>query len=295
MKFVTDLVARAKLLLERARARYAVVDVTMRTFKAFSEDDGGSHAAALTYYTFFSIFPLLLFAGSLIGFLTSGDLELRKRLIETGFDTVPILKDALSPEGLRLVIENRRTLAGTGAVMALYAGSGAIVALGHALNRINGVTDEPSFLVKRLRSLRWLMLLGGAGLVSLGLGTAAGFAPGIFGTLAAVAGGLALSFAIFATAYKSLPGKDLRWSEVMPGALAAAIGFEILKFAGSAYLARGETARNDTFGTFAAAAALLVASYLLAQVTLLCAEVNVVLAERKMTRQSFVATEGGAP
>ncbi|MBA2725248.1 MAG: YihY/virulence factor BrkB family protein [Actinobacteria bacterium] len=64
---------RAKVLLERARAKNRVVDIAMRTLQSFSEDDGGSYAAALTYYTFFSIFPLLLFSASILGFLTDGD------------------------------------------------------------------------------------------------------------------------------------------------------------------------------------------------------------------------------
>lgn len=295
MRIVTEATSKAKLVLERARSRYPAVDVTIGTFKRFSDDDGGSYSAALTYYTFFSIFPLLLLAGSVVGFLAHGDEALRIRLIEGGVDAVPILRDALTPEGLAVMTARRGTLAGVGLAMALYAGSGGIVALGHALNVINHVRDEPHFVRRRLRSLLWLAILGGAGIVSVGLGMVAGLAPGLAGTVLAIAAGAAVSFAIFATAYRVLPGKALSWSEVAPGALSAAVAFEALKVAGGAYLARGETAREDAFGTFATAAALLVASYLLAQITLLCAELNVVLAERRLSRQSFVASEGGIP
>ena len=95
-----------------------------------------------------------------------------------------------------------------------------------------------------------------------------------------------MNTALFSTAYKMLPATSLSWKEVLPGAIVAAIGFEILKLAGAAYLARGESTRNDTFGTFAAAAALLIASFIVARVVLLAAEVNAVLAERRATRQS---------
>ena len=64
------LAALAKLQIEKARARWGGVDIAVRTFKRYSEDDGGSYAAALTYYTFFSIFPLLLFAAAALGYVT---------------------------------------------------------------------------------------------------------------------------------------------------------------------------------------------------------------------------------
>ena len=286
MEAIKKPVAQARLKLERARADHGWFDVAFRTFKRYGEDDASSYAAALTYYTFFSIFPMLLFAAAILGYITFGNEDLQQQLIDSGLKTVPILRDALKPEGLETIMANRGNLALTGLVLSLYSGSGAIVALGHALNKINHVSEEGSFVQKRVRSLLWLGILGVAAVASLALSAVAGFAPGPLAFVLALAGGLAVNTAIFATAFKFLTHKDETWASVLPGALVAAVGFEILKVAGSYYLARGETARNDTFGTFAAAAALLIASYLIAQVTLLSAEVNAVLAERRAARQS---------
>jgi membrane protein len=287
---IKQLVARAKLQLEKARVRWPAFDVAYRTFKRFSEDDGGTHAAALTYYTFFSIFPLLLFSAAVLGYVTFGNETLRDELVDSGLKTIPILKDALSPGGLKAIEENRDGLAVTGAVLALYTGSGVIVALEHALNKIYHVTDEPNFLQKRLRSLMWLGVLGLGAVISLGLSTVTGFAPGPLAFVLSLAGGLAVNTGLFATAFKVLPGKSFSWGEVLPGAIVAAIGFEALKLGGTAYLAQGSTARNDTFGTFAAAAALLIASFLIARVILMSAVVNAVLAERRNSRQSLSTT-----
>lgn len=285
-------VARARLRLERARADHGWVDVAYRTFKRYGEDDASSYAAALTYYTFFSIFPLLLFSAAVLGYLTFGNDDLQRQLIDSGLKTVPILRDALTPEGLRAIMDNRGSLALTGLALSLYSGSGAIVAMGHALNKINHVPEEGSFVQKRLRSLKWLGILGAAAVASLALSAVAGFAPGPLAFLLALAGGLAVNTGIFATAFRFLTHKNETWTSVLPGSVVAAVAFEILKVAGTFYLARGETARNDTFGTFAAAAALLVASYLISQTTLLAAEVNAVLAERRTARQSS-GTQGG--
>ncbi|MGH2729618.1 MAG: YihY/virulence factor BrkB family protein [Actinomycetota bacterium] len=292
---MSNLVSQAKLRVERARSRWAAVDIAIATYKRFSADEGGVRAAAFTYYIFFSIFPLLLFAASALGFLTFGNPELKQDLIREGLKAVPLLRDALSPDGLRMIEEQRGTLALTALVMALYAGSGAVVALEHSLNKMYRVEDEPGWLNRRLRSLKWLGVLGLATLASLAFSALAAYTQQIVGdgspivSALAIAGGLAISLMIFATAFRFLPAKKLSWSEVLPGAALAAAAFEALKFVGSAYLAQGEAARNDTFGTFAAAAALLVSAYLIAQLTLMAAEFNAVLAERRMTRQSSMA------
>lgn len=293
---VKGVVARARLGLERARARYGAVDVAVRTLRRYSEDDGGSYAAALTYYAFLSIFPLLIFAVAALGYLTFGNEKLRKDIVETGLETAPMVGDILSEEALNRIGNARGSLALTGLALALYSGSGAVVALEHALNKINHVTREPNIVGRRLRSLRWLGILGVLVLASTALTSVGAFASRIFSSHGAVAtfpvsvlsyvGAVAIAVVIFATAYRFLPNAGLGWREVLPGAVLAAVGFEVLKLVGATYLRAGSRARNATFGAFATAAGLLVASYLVCQVTLLAAEVNAVLAERRATRQS---------
>ena len=294
--------AQAKLRLERARARFALIDVVVRTFKRYSTDDGGVLATSLTYFTFFSIFPLVLFSASILGYITFLSPDLREDILTAGLDAFPLLESVLREDTIDSIRDSRRSLALVAAAMALYAGSGGIVALQHALNRISGVTEEPGFVPKRLRSLVWLALLGVAALISVVLGTVASFAEGLLGSgglgdeLTSVVGhgtGFLVGLLIFFCAYRFLPSKQQNWRQVLPGAIVAAGAFEALKVAGGWYLARGAATREATFGTFAAAAGLLVVAYLLAQVTLLAFELNQVLEERRTIRQTPVALEGG--
>ena len=293
-------VSQVKLRLERARSRYGLVDVVVRVFKRFSETDGGSYSAALTYYTFFSIFPLLALGAAVLGFITQGDQKAQQEIFEKGVEAFPMFKDALSPDGFKAIERARQELAVTGALLALYSGSGAIVALEHALNKVYRIEAEPNFWEKRLRSLRWLAILGVAFLVSIAITSAAGWAgsgsAGVAGDLAAgalrVTGGL-MAVGVFATAFKFLPAKDLSWSDVLPGAIVGGAAFALLIFLGSVFLQGGEDSRNATFGAFAAAATLLVVSFLVSRVTLLAAEVNAVLAERRLTREPAVSEQGG--
>lgn len=291
--------SKVKLEIERARVRYPAADVGIRTFRRFSEDDGGVLAAALTYYTFFSVFPLLLFAASAVGYLTFLSPEIRESLLDTGLEGVPLLNQILTRDVLDTLQAQRGTLALVGLVMALYSGSGAIVALNHALNRINRIEEEGTFIQKRLASLKWLGILGGAAIVTLamgglvqGIGTLLGTGPvvNVLLSLLVLAGSAAVNTGIFATAYKFLSKREQSWKAVLPGAIAAAGAFEVLKLVGGLYLQSGAEGRTETFGAFSTAAGLLVASYLLAQITLLAAELNAVLAERRAMRTNESTT-----
>lgn len=296
--------AQAKLRLERARARFGGVDVIVGTFKRYSLDDGGFYAASLTYYTFFSVFPLLLFSASILGYITFLSAKLREDILSAGLDAFPLLSSVLNEQTLDRIQEQRGSLALAAVVLALYAGSGGIVALQHALNKISGVEaeEEPGFVPKRLRSLGWLGLLSAAALVSVSLGAVASFATGFLpangfsAALTSVMGHLAgfiVGLWIFLSAYMYLPVVKRTWRQMLPGAIVAAAAFEVLKIVGNWYLARGAVRREAIFGVFAATAGLLVVAYLLAQVTLLAFELNQVLDERRTLRQKPAEPEGG--
>ncbi|CAN5448599.1 hypothetical protein BH18ACT16_BH18ACT16_04060 [soil metagenome] len=265
----------------------------MTTFKRFSEDDGATHAAALTYYIFFSIFPLLLFAVSVLGFVARGNEKLRQDLLEAGVGAVPLLANVLQEAGLGFFQKRAGSLAFTALALTLYTGSGAVVALEHSLNRLDHITEEGTFVQKRLKSLRWLALLGPAAVLTAGLGGVANFSDQTFGEGSALArlcalvgllGGLLVSTGLFASAFRNLGGAQRSWHAVLPGAIAGAVAFELLKALSSLYIASGAKSREATFGAFAAAATFLIAAFLISRITLLSAELNVVLAERRLTR-----------
>ena len=101
-------------------------------------------------------------------------------------------------------------------ILALYTGTGAIVALEHALNRISGVTEEPNWLAKRVPPLKWLVIFGCRCRPVDRSGSGGGVGDGIFdGAAAQVTGwilghltGIIVGVILFAAAYRFLPGKS---------------------------------------------------------------------------------------
>jgi YihY family inner membrane protein len=281
---------RAKLEVEKARARYDVVDIAVQTFKRHSEDDGGFYAAALTYFTFFSIFPILLFATAALGYASFLSEGMRGDLLEAGKGTFPLIRRFLQPRNLASIEEHRGALALTGLGLALYSGSGAVAALQHALNRIYRIPDRTSALARRLNAVRWLAMFGTITLISVALGGIGALLPGPFQTVLTFFGSFAVTLLLFTTAFRFLPNRTrCPWRDVLPGAVVATVVFESLKIFGAIYAWVSE-GRTTTFGVvFVTAAALLVASYVLSQVTLLAAELNAVVAERRITRDFSLA------
>ena len=275
---------QVQLALERGRAKYRALDTVVTTFKRYSEDDCGSYAAALTYYAFFAIFPLLLFAAAGVGYATFGNDELATKLINKSVDGVPMIRDVLAKDSLDALQKNKDTIAGIGLVLALYTGTGMIVALEHSLNKVQHIDTEGNWFEKRLKALRWLAILGVAAAGSIAMTSMAVAFDGAFQKILSYVGALAVDFFIFATAFRYLPHVKKSWRDVAPGALVAAVAFSALKAFGTFYLEQGQSTRTATYGTLAGAATLLVASYILSQVTLLAAEVNATLIERRTTR-----------
>ncbi|HZK50764.1 MAG TPA: YihY/virulence factor BrkB family protein, partial [Actinomycetota bacterium] len=286
---VKNLSAQAKLRLETARANHGWLDVVLTTFKRFSDQDGGFYAAGLTYYIFFSVFPLVLFGVSALGFAIFLSDSIKQDIIDASADAFPLVTQVLQPDTLDNLATARFSLAAAGLVLVLYSGTGGIVALEHALNRIRGLDQEGTFVQKRLRALRFLATVGIIPLFSVALGAAARLAQSPVASVLALVGGALLSVLLFATAFKFLPSVNPSWRDVLPGAVIAGAIFEVLKIVGPLYLGSGRSGRDATFGAFAATAGLLISAYLLSQVTLLAAQLNAVLAERRQSREFSLA------
>jgi membrane protein len=272
--------------IDRYQQRHAWLGFPLAVRQKYSEDQAGYLAATITYYGFFSIFPLLLVAVTVLGFVLRGHPHLQNSIINSALGQLPVIGHdlkvhRLGGSGLAL---------GIGIVLSLYAGMGVFLAAENAMDQLWGIPfrRRPDFLRSRGRALLLLLALGGGA-----LGTTILSALGTFGTSYGVAwkvGSIALATALdiglFWIAFRLLTSKDVPWSCHRGGAIAAGIAWQVLQALGSYYVGHQLKHASNTYGTFASVIVLLSFTYLSAHVTLLAAEGNVV-ATRKLWPRSF--------
>ena len=115
--------------VDRTQRRFSVLGFPLAVIYKFFDDQGNYLAAAITYYAFVAIFPMLLLASSIFGFILQGNAELQEAVLDSALRQFPIVGEELGrPEGLT---------GSTGAVVAgaLAATYGAL-GLGQAIQNL---------------------------------------------------------------------------------------------------------------------------------------------------------------
>jgi membrane protein len=277
----------------------SVVQLLKDTITGFSEDDCPTMAAALSYYTVFSLPPLLVLLLTVLGAVMDpqdiqGNIEaqMRSAMGAAGAQQVhTILANADRPGAGGLL----PTLLGV--VGLLLGATGVFGQLQAALNKAWGVAPDPdtggikSMLLKRIFGAGMVLGLAFILLVSLVVSavlSAFGEELGRFlpsGLSAPVleainfAGSLAVITLLFAAIFKVLPDATIAWSDVGVGALATALLFVGGKFALGLYL--GHSNPGEAFGAAGALALMLVWIYYSSMIVLLGAEFTQVWAENR--------------
>jgi uncharacterized BrkB/YihY/UPF0761 family membrane protein len=118
---------------------------------------------------------------------------------------------------------------------------------------------------------------------------------GIVGTGLGDIGSAAVNVALFVGTFKVLTDLDQDWKAYLPGAVVAGAGFTAVQALGGWYVSRILTGASQMYGTFAVVLGLLSLLYLQAQITVMAAEVNVVLARdlapRSLTGENLTAAD----
>lgn len=260
----------------------------MAVIKKFSDDQGGSLAALVAYYAFFSLFPLLLVLTTILAYVLHGDPSAQKSIQGSVLAQFPVIGQDIS--------KNIHGLHGhviaivVGVVTSLWAGLGVTNAAQQAFDRVWAVPfkERRDFLHRRVRGLGLLVSLGlmfvastvVSGLVSGGLG----------GPLAKVGGiviSLILNVGLFLVAFRFLTSATIATSCLWVGVLVASVFWEILQVVGGIYIGHVLRHSSSTYGFFGFVIALLVFMHLGAQLTLYAAELNVVVTRKLWPRSLF--------
>jgi membrane protein len=265
--------------LDRYQRRESWLGFPFALSRKYSDDQGGYLAATVTYYAFFSLFPLLLVATTVLGFVLRGHQHLAKRIEDSALGQFPIIGRDLQLHTLH----GSFTALVIGLLLALWSGTAVCLALEDAMSQVWGIPfrERLSFLRRRGRALLLLLVLGVGAVgttVLSGLGTV-GSSYGTAFRIVAIALSVVFDIGLFWTAFRLLTPGEVSTRSLRAGAIAAGIAWPIIQAAGGLYVGHVVNHASNTYGTFAGVIGLLSFIYLSAHVLLLAAELNVVAAQ----------------
>ena len=276
----------------------AFVPLFKETFKQWGEDKVSRLAAALAYFTVFSIAPLLIIAISVAAFFF-GEEAARGQIVDQ-------IQGLMGPEGAAAVesmIANANQVQGgllatiIGIVTLLFGASGVFGQLQDALNTIWEVAPKPgqgviNFIRARFLSFSMVLIIAFLLLVSLvvsaGVAAAGTYVADIAPILAVLWESInfLVSFGVitllFAAIYKVLPDVKIAWGDVWMGAAVTALLFTIGRTLIGLYL--GNAAVGSAYGAAGSLVVLLVWVFYSAQILLFGAEFTQVYTRRYGSR-----------
>src|SRR5262245_20818357 len=234
------------------------VAIMRETVVQFVAERAPRMAAALAFYTAFSLAPLLLFAVAIAGIAFGQDAAEGRIVGEIqGLVGVP---GALTIQ--ELIDNARKPFAGTlaavlGVITLLFGVTGLVGELQDSLNLIWNVKPDPAgglmaMVKRRLSAFALVVAIGFLLIVSLLLSTMLSALTAYLAQRLEIAdpivyvGDIVLSFLVisllFALLYKSVPDVAIGWRDVWWGAAAASLLFAIGKFGLGYYLAHSSVA-----------------------------------------------------
>ena len=265
------------------------LDALKHAFKDFGEDECPRMAASMSYFTVFSLAPLLVLVLLIVGiFVDPSDMQGRihaQLAALIGSDGARQIDDmiraASKPTNRGLVT----TLLG---ILALVFGAtGAFGELQSALNKAWEVKPDPrrgglrAFIGKRILSLGMVATISFLLLVSLVVSAAiSAFGDVLGGWLGGLSGAvmqavqmlvsLGVTWALFAAMFRVLPDAQVAWRDVRVGALFTTALFVAVKYLIGLYLSKSNP--GSTFGAAGALAVIMVWIYYSAMIVFMGAE-----------------------
>lgn len=275
-----------KTVLSSVRAKRPLLDHLVRMYGRYQADTGDRLAAAVTFYWFLSLFPILLVAIAILGFALGADAQTQ---VVNGLHGY--LPDSLSQTIGKVVATSKGKAGIVGLLGTLLSGLGWIDALREAIRTIwHQNATAGNFITRKLFDIGILIglfaviaasvVVSGAATTStdgvlsfLGLTHTTGV--GVLTQLLGYVIGGAVDTALFLYLFSRLARVRSPLRRIFKGALFGAVLFECVKYAGAFYVGRTTSKGEATYGTFAVVVGLLLFLNLISRVILLAAAFTV--------------------
>ncbi len=235
-------------------AELPVIGPALRVQERFVEIGGTALANGVALQAFLSLFPLLILAVSVIGFLATDDVTFADDMIESlGLPSDGDLADDLR-EAIDTAKDSKGATGAIGLASLLWTGLGVVAALQRVIDHSwqtfgKGLKDKG----------RAVLVVLGAGVVFAGsflLSALINFLPGFFAPIS-IAAGLAVNIALFLWLFVSLGRVPVGWRARLPGAVLCGVGLELLKLVGALYVPRLVANSSALYGSLGIVVAVL--------------------------------------
>ena len=272
--------------IDGVQQRHRGMSVLFGVMKKFGDDNAGTLVGSLAATAFGSIFPLLLLVVTVLGLVLNSHSGLRADVLHSTLRQFPIIGTDL---GNNIKALHRDSPIGlTVGIVGLIWGSLGLAQNGiftmEQIWNLPGV-DRPNYLKRLYRSVTFLVVLGVGVMVSTFLAAAVPTARGALGW--AIAGAVAsavVNFGEYLFAFRVLTPARVSVRQLVPGAAVAGVAWTVLQAIGGFVIGRYLKNDNALYGLFGIVLGLFAWIYLMTEVTVYAAELNVVLARHLWPR-----------
>jgi len=277
---------RAIRTVDATQRRYTPTAFVFGVVKKYGDDNGGVLTSNLAYSAFVSMFPLLLVLVTILGLISSVDPSFKNAAIKAVSSQVPLIGNQLTGNVHKL---KRSSVIGLIVGLAgLIWGSAGLAQSGlFTMEQVWNLPGpaRPGYLQRLGRAGLFLVLLGGGVIVTTGLSSLPNYVHnlGIWAEILIEVVTAAFNVGMYIGAFRVLTPKGVPVRQLLPGAITGGILWTVLQFVGT-YLVHHYAHSDTVYGVFGTVLALIAWIYIAVEVTVYCAEINVVLSRRLWPR-----------
>lgn len=253
--------------VDETQQRYRLTAFVYGVIKKYGDDQVGYQAALLTYYSFLSLFPLLLVLTTVTSLLAGNHSDIQQSIIKATTNYIPVLGNQLSAHtqslhknGLPLVI---------GIIVTLYGARGVADVFRNGVNHVWHVPlkKRDGFPKNIIKSLV-IVAGGGTGLIlaSIATGFTAAAGHGVAIHVLSILVNIVILTVLFSWLLNYCLPQHISFRDVRSGAITAAVGLVLLQSFGALILTRQLKSLDAVYSYFAIALGLLFWLFLQAQV-----------------------------
>jgi membrane protein len=271
--------------LDRTQRRRSFLGIPVGVFFKFVDDQGPYLAAIVSFYATLAIFPILLLATSIFGFVLQGSPSLQEQVLDSTLTTFPIIGEELGrPDGL----QGSTTGVVIGVLAATYGSLGLGQALQNALNVAWSVprNNRPNPIALRFKSLLLLLTLG-VFMITITAVSIAG--AEIFGDSMLIRwlirlANVTLVGVLLTVVFRLAAARRHHLGRAAPGAFTVAVLWLVLQEVGQLYTTQVLAGTKGMDAAFGLVLGLIGIIYIASFMGVIGIEVNVVLARKLWPR-----------